>query len=105
MKENFLEKILDNPRSLGSFPAKNIDPLTHNFDSESISDRLYSLYSVLITDFSVSNNRIKNILLKYQPELNFIKAINRITNDELARVEYSKLISNNRDNILEKLFN
>lgn len=120
MKENFLEKILENPRSLSAFPGKDIYPLTHDFDSESLSDRLYSLYSVLVG--CILDNKTKSILIKYKSELAFIKAVNKINSqtisrggypsdikayntEELVKVEYSKLISNNRDNILEKLFN
>ena len=45
---DFLQTILDNPNTLMNIPTKKgIDPLTHDFDSESISDRLFSLLSVM----------------------------------------------------------
>jgi len=46
---DFLQTILDNPKIIIDIPSKKgIDPLTHDFDSENLSDRLYSLYSVIV---------------------------------------------------------
>ena len=81
MKTNFLEKVLNNPKDFSSgklistISVKNIDPFTHDFDSESISDRLHSLYSILVCN--TIDSKLKSILLKYRSELEFLKEANK----------------------------
>ena len=75
MKTNFLEKVLNNPKDISTISVKNIDPFTHDFDSESISDRLHSLYSILVCN--TIDSKLKSILLKYRSELEFLKEANK----------------------------
>jgi len=84
MEMNFLEKVLNNSENLQTMSAKDIDPFTHDFDSESLSERLHSLYSVLVCN--TITPKLKNILLKYQPELEFLKEVNKPTSNNLQEI-------------------
>jgi len=101
---DFLQTILDNPDTLVDIPSKSID-LTHDFDSESLSDRLYSLYSVidnLDTYDEIVN--VRPILQKYEIELRFIKKMNEISlSDANAQEIYSEMISKLRERTLSKI--
>jgi hypothetical protein len=72
---NFLEKVLNNPKDIKTISVKDINPFTHDFDSESLSDRLHSLYSVLLSN--TIDNKLKSILSKYKPEIEFLKEVNK----------------------------
>lgn len=85
METNFLEKVLNNPKELITISVKEIDPFTHDFDSESLSDRLHSLYSVLLSGIPI-DSKLKSILLKYRPELEFIKEANKPTSKNLQEI-------------------
>ena len=89
---NFLETILNNPKDLHNVRVKDIDPITHDFDSESLSDRLHSLYSVLASDVRVDGIKVKSVLLKYRPELEFLKKVNKPTGSDIRSL-YLKLVS------------
>lgn len=109
---NFIEIVLNNPTDLRSIPTKDIDPFTHDFDSESLPDRLNSLYSVLVDD-KMNNqkyvNVIKMILITYKSEINFIKKVNKInlygkiSNYPNLKEEVQKLYSEERNNKLKKI--
>lgn len=108
---DFLKTILDNPDTLDNIPSKIIDPLTHDFDSESLSDRLYSLYSVIVNldtyDDIVS---VRPILQKYEIELRFIKEMNKVSlvggiiqRDRSANEHYFEMISKLRERTLSNI--
>jgi len=106
---NFLEKVLNDPKDLKSIPVKDIDPFTHDFDSESVTDRLYSLYSLLMGD-KITNPSylrvVKIIISKYELEVNFIKLSNRkniFGENTNLKEEAKKLYLESRNNRLEKL--
>ncbi len=102
---DFLKTILDNPDTFADIPSKIIDPLTHDFDSESLSDRLYSLYSVIVNldtyDDIVS---VRPILQKYEIELQFIKEMNKLSlSDSSANEHYFEMISKLRERTLSNI--
>jgi len=113
---DFLQTILNDPTTLINIPTKKgIDPLTHDFDSESISDRLFSLWSVMsdISDKDVFDEGIRTILQKYDLELRFLKDINKpkyndtgsrkpLTSTD-AQMLYSKMLSKLRERKLSKI--
>ena len=113
---DFLQTILDNPNTLMNIPTKKgIDPLTHDFDSESISDRLFSLLSVMdnITHEDLLNEEIRTILQKYDLEIKFLKGLNKpkyndtgsirlLTSDE-AQILYYKMLSKLRERKLSQI--
>jgi hypothetical protein len=101
METNFLEKVLNNSENLRTISVKNIDPFTHDFDSESLSDRLHSLYSVLVSD--TITLKLKNILLKYKPELEFLKEVNKPTSKLKKKKLYE--ILNKCERIHERVSN
>jgi hypothetical protein len=100
---DFLQTILDNPQV--SIPFKSIDPLTHDFDSESLSDRLHSLYSVIANlDTYDEIVNVRPILQKYEIELQFIKKMNTISlSDTNAQEIYSEMISKLRERTLSNI--
>ena len=102
---DFLQTILDNPHTLVDIPSKSIDPLTHDFDSESLSDRLYSLYSVIANlDTYDEIVNVRPILQKYEIELQFIKKMNTISlSDANAQEIYSEMISKLRERTLSNI--
>jgi hypothetical protein len=102
---DFLKTILDNPDTLDNIASKIIDPLTHDFDSESLSDRLYSLYSVINNlgtyDDIVS---VRPILQKYEIELRFIKEMNKVSlRDRSVNEHYFEMISKLRERTLSNI--
>ena len=113
---DFLQTILDNPTTLIDMPTKKgIDPLTHDFDSESISDRLFSLFSVLanISTEDIAKDEIRTILQKYDLELRFLKDINKpkynqtgsrkpLTSSD-AQMLYSEMLSKLRERKLSQI--
>ena len=113
---DFLQTILNDPTTLINIPTKKgIDPLTHDFDSESISDRLFSLWSVMsdISDKDVFDEGIRTILLKYHLELRFLKDINKpkyndtgsrkpLTSTD-AQILYSEMLSKLREQKLSQI--
>jgi len=112
---DFLQTILENPHTLVDIPAKSIDPLTHDFDSESLSDRLYSLYSVIANlEYTSISVNVRPILQKYEIELQFIKKMNTISlgcfyklrnsgSDANAQEIYSEMISKLRERTLSNI--
>jgi len=103
---DFLQTILDNPDTLVDIPSKSIDPLTHDFDSESLSDRLYSIYSVIANlDTYDEIVNVRPILQKYEIELQFIKKMNTISlSDSSANEHYFEMIKSIRERTLSKIF-
>jgi len=84
METNFLEKVLNNPKNIKTIPVKDINPFKHDFDSECLSNRLHSLYSVLLTNNI--DNKLKSILLKYKSELDFLKEVNKPISKNLQEI-------------------
>lgn len=78
----FIEALLQDPNgTMETYPYKSIDPMNHNFDDESLSDRLYSLYLVLCFNWSykVSYYTPKDVIKrikKYKKELEFLYLAN-----------------------------
>ena len=81
---DFLKTVLDNPNKMLDFPNLDIDPETHDFTSENLSDRLYSLQSsinVLVDYYGNNDDKvvvIKSILEKYDIELRFLREVNKL---------------------------
>jgi len=84
METNFLEKVLNNQNNIKTISVKDIDPFTHDFDSESISDRLHSLYSVILCN--TIDNKLKSIISKYRAEIEFLKEVNKPTSKNLQEL-------------------
>lgn len=113
---DFLQTILDDPTTLNNIPTKKgIDTITHNFDSESISDRLFSLWSIMvdISDKDGSVEHCRTILLKYHLELRFLKDLNKpkyndtgsrksLTSTD-AQILYSEMLSKLREQKLSQI--
>ena len=75
---------MNNPKDIITIEVKDINPFTHYFDSESLSDRLHSLYSVILSN--TIDNRLKSILSKYKLEIDFLKEVNKTTSNNLREL-------------------
>ena len=115
---DFLKTVLDNPNKMLDFTNLDIDPETHDFTSENLSDRLYSLQSsinVLVSYYGNNDDKvvvIKSILEKYDIELRFLREVNKLlpitieskesSCKDLVNKFYNKMIFDLRDRNLSK---
>ena len=115
---DFLKTVLDNPNKMLDFPNLDIDPETHDFTSENLSDRLYSLQSsinVLVDYYGNNDDKvvvIKSILEKYDIELRFLREVNKLlpitkskesSCKDLVNKFYNKMIFDLRDRNLSEI--
>lgn len=106
----FIQSLLQNPtNTVRNYPAKQIDAMSHDFDSEPLPERLYSLYSVLCGDNSDLNTNTIFKLKSYKDELEFLKFANKPTKlkkaSEVKRINeaWLQLKSKERNAILENV--
>lgn len=106
----FIQSLLQNPtNTIRNYPAKQIDAMSHDFDSEPLPERLYSLYSVLCGDNSDLNTNTIFKLKSYKDELEFLKLVNKPSYSTLAsevkrmNKAWLELKSKERNAILENV--
>ena len=76
--------LLDPATTMRSYPDKQIDAASHDFDSEPLQERLHSLYSVLCGDNCDLNTNTIFKLKSYKDELEFLKFANKPTKSTKA---------------------
>lgn len=87
----FIQSLLQDPKSIHSFPTKKVDALTHDFASEKLEDRIYSLYSYLAGDDEITSE-IKFKLIPFKSELEFLKVVNKSTSPQKVEKLWKQLV-------------
>lgn len=100
--------LLDPANTMRTYPIKNIDAMSHDFDSEPLPERLHSLYSVLCESNDQLNTKTIFKLKSYRDELEFLKFANKPTKSTLSsdikRITkaWNDLKAKERNSLLEK---
>lgn len=101
--------LLDPATTMRSYPTKQIDASSHDFDSEPLPERLHSLYSVLCGEVQNLDDKTIFKLRSYKDELEFLKFANKPTKSskasEVKRINeaWLQLKSKERNAILENV--
>ncbi len=97
---DFLKTIID--CGIANISEKEIDPLKHDFDSENLSERLYSLYSVILNLNTNNIVKVRPILHKYDIEIKFLKEVNKSKTKDVQK-PYLEMISKLRENKISQI--
>lgn len=105
----FIQSLLLDPvTTMRNYPDKQIDVMSHDFDSEPLPERLHSLYSVLCGVQDLDDKTFFR-LKSYKDELEFLKFANKPTKSskasEVKRINeaWLQLKSKERNAILENV--
>ena len=106
----FIQSLLLDPvTTMRSYPDKQIDAASHDFDSEPLPERLHSLYSVLCGEVQDLDDKTFFRLKSYKDELDFLKLANKPKHSSKSadikgiKAAWSQLMSKERNAILENV--
>lgn len=91
----FIETLIKDPTSIRNYPTKQIDVLNHDFGSENLEDRIYSLYSWLAEGHEITTN-IKSKLIQFKSELEFLKLVNKSKSPKSTQKLWNELVTESR---------